>query len=254
MARFENYSSKFETIKLRREDGILEMRLHSDDGPLRWSLTAHDELEEAFLEIGRDPENEVLILTGTGEEFSGPDVDPGASGQRAISASEFDQIARVGKNMLMNLLNIEVPVIGAVNGPARRHPELPLMSNIVLASEDAIFQDPAHFRGGMVPGDGVHVVFPYLMGATRASYFLLTAQELGALEAKEAGLVNEVLSKARLLPRAWELARMLLRQPTRVRRFSRQLLTHEIKCRMHAQLGHGFALEAYAQIASGART
>lgn len=249
MVTFAAYAKAFETISLRREDGILEMRLHTEGGPLRWSLRAHDELEQAFLDIGRDPANEVLILTGTGDEFSGPDVAAGESGQREISADAFDQIARVGRSMLTNLLNIEAPVIAAVNGPARRHPELPLLSNIVLVSDDTIFQDPAHFRGGMVPGDGVHVVFPYLMGATRASYFLLTAQELGADEAMRVGMVNEVLPKAAVLPRAWELARLLLQQPSRVRRFSRLLLTQEIKRRMAAELGYGFALEAYAQIA-----
>jgi enoyl-CoA hydratase/carnithine racemase len=151
--------------------------------------------------------------------------------------------------MLLNFLNIDVPVVAAVNGPARRHPELPLLANVVLASHDAIFQDPAHFRGGMVPGDGVHVVFPYLMGATRASYFLFMAQEISAEEARQIGLVNEVVASDALLPRAWEIARLLLQQPARVRRLSRQLLSQEIKSRMIAHLAHGFALEAYAQIA-----
>ena len=119
----------------------------------------------------------------------------------------------------------------------------------MLASDDALFQDPAHFRGGMVPGDGVHVVFPYLMGATRASYFPLMAQELGAEEARTIRLVNEVMTKDALLPRAWALARVLMQQPGRVRRFSRQLLTQEIKKRMLSQLGYGFALEAYGHLA-----
>ena len=102
MASFKTYAEKFETIAITRESGILEIRLHTDGGPLQWSLRTHDELEEAFLAISRDQENEVVILTCTGGEFSGPDVPAGASGSRVISADAFDQIARVGKNILTN--------------------------------------------------------------------------------------------------------------------------------------------------------
>ena len=50
---------------MRREDGILEMRLHTDDGPLRWGLGPHGELPDAFAEVGRNRDNRVVILTGT---------------------------------------------------------------------------------------------------------------------------------------------------------------------------------------------
>jgi len=239
----------YETIHLSRTDGIVELRLHTDDGPLQWSLTAHDELEHVFLALSRDASAEIVILTGTGAEFSGPDVPPGASGARAIPADAFDGIAEVGSRLLRNFLEIPVPVIAAVNGPARRHPELPLMADIVLASDDALFQDPAHFRGGMVPGDGVHVVFPYLMGPTRASYFLLMAEELRAEEARRIGLVNEVMPRQTLVARARAVARILLEQPRRVRRASRALFTAELKRRLANDLDHGFALERYAHIA-----
>src|SRR5262252_9707120 len=48
-------------------------------GPLRWGRLPHAELEEAFLKIGRDRDNKVVILTGTGDEFSGPRADPTAN-------------------------------------------------------------------------------------------------------------------------------------------------------------------------------
>lgn len=239
----------YQTIQIVRRDGIVQLRVHSDDGPLQWSLTAHDELEHVFLAVGRDPTAEIVILTGAGDEFSGPDLAPGAGGERVITPSEFDHIAQVGRSLLHNFIDIPVPVIAAVNGPARRHPELPLMANVVLAAPHALFQDPAHFRGGMVPGDGVHVVFPYLMGATRASYFLLLAEEVHADEARRIGLVNEIVSAERLEARSWDVAYELLKQPSRVRRFSRMLFTRELKRRLFSELDQGFALEVYAHIA-----
>ena len=44
-----------------------------------------------------------------------------------------------GKRLLMNLLDIEVPIISAINGPALVHAEIPVLSDIVLASENAVF-------------------------------------------------------------------------------------------------------------------
>jgi enoyl-CoA hydratase/carnithine racemase len=232
---------------MQRQDGILELRIHTNEGPLRWNLVAHDELEQAFLDVARDPENQVVILTGTGDEFSGPTLSPGETGKRHLPAEQFDSIRRVGNSLIHNLLNIDVPVIGAINGPAYRHPELPLLSDIVLASDNVVIQDPAHFQGGLVPGDGVHVVFPLIMGLTRGRYFLLTGQKLNAMEAKEMGLVNEVLPRGQLMNRAWELANLLLQQSALVRRYTRQLLTQDLKSRMASLLGYGLALEGLAQ-------
>ena len=79
-------------------------------------------------------------------------------------ALAWDKIYWEGKQLLMNLLAIEVPMISAVNGPAMRHSELPLLRDIVLAAEEASFQDAGHFGGGLVPGDGVHAVYPLLLG------------------------------------------------------------------------------------------
>jgi enoyl-CoA hydratase/carnithine racemase len=137
-------------------------------------------------------------------------------------------------------------MISAVNGPAARHAELPIMCDIVLAAENASFQDSAHFAGGLVPGDGVHVVFPMIMGLNRARYFLLTGQVLDARLAMEYGLVNEVLPREKLLPRAWELARQIMQQPEMNRRYTRLLLTEQLRRRMHELLPYGLALEGLA--------
>src|SRR5918992_1509404 len=198
MTSLADYQTKYKTIVLRREDGILEMRFHTEGGPLRWGFLPHEEAEDAFLHIGRDRENKVVIMTGTGAEFS---------------------------------------------GPALRHAELPVMCDIVLAADTAEFQDSAHFTGGLVPGDGVHVVFPMVMGLNRGRYFLLTGQRLNAQQAKEYGLVNEILRSAALLPRAWELARVILRQPEMNRRYARLLLTEQLRRQMNELLPLGLALE-----------
>jgi enoyl-CoA hydratase/carnithine racemase len=143
----------------------------------------------------------------------------------------------------MNLLDIEVPMISAVNGPALRHSELPLLCDIVIAAEEASFQDSGHFINGLVPGDGMHAVYPLLLGLNRGRYFLLTGQTIGAREALGLGLVSEVLPQRDLLPRAWALAEQLAQQSDLVLRYTRVAMTQWVKRLMHDVLGYGLALE-----------
>jgi enoyl-CoA hydratase/carnithine racemase len=84
-----------------------------------------------------------------------------------------------------------------------------MLADIVLAADTAAFQDSAHFMSGMLPGDGRHIVMPLLMGVNRGRYFLLTGQTLSAQDAKDLGLVAEVLPPERVLSRAWEHAEAL---------------------------------------------
>lgn len=254
MTDFVDYKDKYSSVRMRRENGILEMQFHTDGGPLRWSKRAHEDLECAFLDVGRDRGNDIVIITGTGGEYAGPAVQPtGAGGhhnpRKPVTAEEWDKLWYwEGKHLLMNLLNIEVPMIAAINGPAVRHPEIPLLCDIVLASDDTTIQDSAHFNGGLVPGDGVHVVFPLLMGMNRGRYFLLTGQVLDAKQALDLGLVSEVMPGADLLPRAWALARQLQQRPPLLRRYTRVMLTQDLKRRMHELLGYGLALEGLAAV------
>ena len=74
----------------------------------------------------------------------------------------------------MNILDIKVPLIAAVNGPVRLHSEYILLADIVLATPSAVFQDKPHFEFGIVPGDGVNLLWPEVIGSVRGRYFILT--------------------------------------------------------------------------------
>ena len=247
MTKFDAYATKYQTIRMERRHGILQMALHTDGGPLRWGFLPHAELPEAFYDVGGDHENRVVIITGTGLEFSGPRANPGTSSfPPRPSIERIDRIHWEGRHLLMKLLDIEVPIISAINGPAWRHSEIPLLCDIVLAADTAQFQDSAHFSSEVVPGDGMHVVYPLLLGMNRGRYFLLTGQTLDAKKALELGLVAEVLSPEQLLPRAWELAEDLSRRPTLLLRYTRLLLTQALRRQMHDLLGYGLGMEMLA--------
>jgi enoyl-CoA hydratase/carnithine racemase len=243
--QFEHYRRRYENIRLERDDGILVVTVHTKGKSLVWSALAHEELGYCFTDIGADRDNKVVILTGAGESFCA-DIDAGSF--KLSSAGDWDLTYFDGRRLLVNLMDIEVPVISAVNGPARIHPEIPVLSDIVLASESALFQDAPHFMSGIVPGDGAHVVWPHIIGANRGRYFLLSGQELSARQALEYGAVSEVLPQEKLLPRARELARAIASKPPLTRRYTRVALTQRIKRLLHEGLSLGLAVEALAAI------
>ena len=248
MAELADYANKYQTIKMERRDGVLQVTLHTDGGSLKWGLLPHKELPLAFYDIANDHETKVVILTGTGEEFSGPRVTNTGHPMFPTrpSMETIDALVSEAKQGLMNFLNIDVPVISAVNGPAWRHSEVPLLADIVLAADTAMFQDSAHFTGGLVPGDGMHVVYPLLLGVNRARYFLLTGETLDAKKAQELGIVAEVLPRDKLMARAWELAEGMATRPKSLLRLSRAVLTEHIKRHMQDYLGFGLYVEMLA--------
>ena len=265
LIKFDDYARKYHHIKMERRDGILQMTLHTNDAELKWGMGPHEELSYAFNDVARDHENRCVIITGTGNAFCA-EVDAGKGRGVAITgdgapqpagvrSTTWDHIYNDAKYLLMNHLNIEVPMIAAVNGPALIHAELAVLCDIVLAAENAEFQDAPHFPNGVVPGDGVHIVWPLVLGPNRGRYFLLTGQKLSAKEALDLGVVNEVLPRDRLLPRAWELAETIIKRPSLAVRYARVALTQQLKKAMLENLGYGLALEGLSAVQSfpGAR-
>ncbi len=240
---FDEYAKKYEHIELERNDGVVLMTVHSGDKSLVWNSTAHDELAYCFSDLANDRDNKVVILTGTGENFCA-EID--FSSFDLGTAQGWDHVIYEGRRLLNNLLEIPVPVVAAVNGPVFFHPEIPVMSDIVIASETASFQDGPHFPSGIVPGDGAHIVWPHVLGANRGRYFLLTGQVLDAATALQYGAVSEVVPPDQLLDRAREVARTIAAKPVLARRYARAALTLEFKRLMHEGLGYGLTMEALA--------
>ncbi|WP_404788105.1 enoyl-CoA hydratase/isomerase family protein [Altericista sp. CCNU0014] len=237
-----DYFSKYENLNFYRDDnGILEVRMHTNDGSLIFTGKTHREFPDAFYDISRDRDNRVVILTGTGDAWMA-EIDFPSLGD-VTNPREWDKTFWEGKKVLQNLLDIEVPVISAVNGAALLHSEYILTTDIILASENASFQDMPHLNAGIVPGDGVHVLWQLALGLSRGRYFLLTQETLTAQQAYDLNVVNEVLPQSKLMERAWELARQLAKQPTLTLRYTRVALTQRLKRLVNEGIGYGLALE-----------
>jgi len=241
MITLADYQRKYRFFRFERSgDGILTVTFQTNGGPLAWGLEPLEELGYVWADVGSDRANKVIIVTGTGDGFI-PTM--AVSDDARMSADTWDKIASDVRRMIRNHLSIEVPMIAAVNGPARFHSEQALLCDIVLASGDAVFQDSPHFISGMVPGDGVQVIYNHLLGTNRARYFLFTGQEIPAAQALELGLIGEVHARETLLARATQIARQILKQPELVRRYTRQVSIEPLRRLYGSFAEHGLGLE-----------
>ena len=241
MSRFDAYRDGFPNARLNRsKSGVLEVALHTDGGTLVFNGHTHEQFVDLFHAIGSDPDNRVVILTGSGDAFM-ETISP--EGFDFFTPQGYDKIYREGRKVLMNILDIEAPLIAAVNGPARLHSEYILLADIVLATPSTVFQDNPHFEFGIVPGDGVHLLWQEVIGSVRGRYFILTRQELDADTAKAWGAINEIVPANELIPRAREIAEGLAKLPPLTTKYTRIALTQKLRRIIDEGVTLGLALE-----------
>jgi enoyl-CoA hydratase/carnithine racemase len=241
MSNLDRYRNAFPHAKLTRsDDGVLEVILHTNGDTLIFNGQAHEEFVDLFHEIGADAETRVVILTGAGNAFI-DNIE--GEGFDFFTPRGYDKVYREGRKILSNLLDIGVPVIAAVNGPTTVHSEYVLLSDIVIATPDTIFQDKAHFAFGIVPGDGIHSLWPEVIGSVRGRTFVLTRQIIGAEEAKALGVVSEIVPRDRLLSRARDIAGGLTQLPPLTTSYTRMALTQRLRRLVDDSVAYGLALE-----------
>jgi enoyl-CoA hydratase/carnithine racemase len=245
---FEEYSQKYtEHFTMKRTNGVLEVAMHSNGGPLILDIKIHNDWAQLWYDIGNDPENEVLIFTGTGDTWMG--FGPESMGDEPVTSLPSDsfydhQIADSLKVLESLIFNVDIPTIACINGPGI-HSEIALMFDITLCAEHATLFDP-HFPVGLVPGDGQGLVFQALMGLKRSSYYMYTGEKIDAAKALEYGLVNEVMTTDALLPRAREIAASIMKQPRSTRRMTAAIIRRPWKQLLVSDFGYHVAQEMLA--------
>jgi enoyl-CoA hydratase/carnithine racemase len=199
--------------------------------------------------IGADPENEILILTGSGAEFM-MDSDPEGFALEEVDMDywAYEYAYKDGRINVSSLVNdLEIPTIGIFNGPGF-HSEIVLMCDITIAADDAIIFD-LHYDIGSVPADGIHNAFQELLGVKRAAYALLTGESITAQKALEYGMVNEVLPREKLISRAYQIADHIMTQPRTTRRLTAQIVRRPWKQRIVNDLDGGFGIQMFGHVA-----
>jgi len=191
-------------IRTRREGGILEVTL---DRPKANAIDLKTSriMGETFREFRDDPDLRVAILRAEGEKFFCPGWDLKA----AAAGDAVDGDYGVGGfGGLQELPHLNKPVICAVNGICCGGGlELAISCDLILASETATFALP-EIRSGTI-ADAASLKLPKRIPYHVAMDLLLTGRWFDAGEARAWGLIKEICKPAELLPKAWELARLL---------------------------------------------
>jgi len=250
--KLEDYSKKYaEHLQFERKNGILQVRMHTKGGPVKWSFEMHQALCEAWTDIGHDPENKVLILTSTDPywigEFDEQSFHDAETGDKLeLFYDTYHDATKIMENFVWD---IDIPTIGVINGPGL-HWECAMMSDVTLCATDFMLRDD-HFGDATVPGDGQALIIQAVCGMKRGSYMMFTVNSVDAKTCLEWGLVNEVLPREKLMARAWEIAEKIMKQPEIICRLTHQLTIRPWKLllmdHMQVQMGH----EMYALAMSG---
>jgi len=189
-----------------------------------------------------------LVVTGAGRAFSaGGDVNwfkRGLDESGEYLSADVRRGAEVLHQAIVDFRRIPYPVIGAVNGVAAGAGfSLALMCDLRIASEDAAFVC-AYGRIGASPDGGMTYFLPRVVGPARALELLLEDPILSAEQAREEGIVTEVVPADRLRDAARERAATLAKRAPHYVRMSKLLVSQSLENGLteHLQLErHGIA-------------
>ncbi|MFD9717122.1 enoyl-CoA hydratase/isomerase family protein [Streptomyces sp. NPDC059076] len=251
--KFDEYKDFFKDFFTldRREDGVLLARAHTRGDSVQLNVQNHRALGQFLKTVGADPQNEMLILTGTGRDWMmGSDPTGFELEEEDLEYWAYEYAYKDGRTNVSAMVNdLEIPTIGLFNGDGY-HSEVLLMCDLTLMAEDAHIYD-LHYGISSVPGDGIHNAFQELLGVKRAAYALLTGESFDAQSALDHGLVNEVLPADQLVDRAYTIADHIMTQPRTIRRLTTQIVRRPWKKRILDDLDGGFGIQMFGHLAKG---
>lgn len=196
------------TIDIARVDDIVWATLahpHSPHNAIDAAL--HHDLGELFRWLKRLDDARAVVLTGRGRSFSvGGDVqwfptlrDPAV----------LDALRRDAKQMIWDLLDVEVPLVCGLNGTAAGlGASIALLCDLIVMADDALIVDP-HVKVGLVAGDGGAAIWPLVMGPLAAKRHLLLGDPLTAADARSWGIASDTCAADQVRDRAGRWARRL---------------------------------------------
>lgn len=196
----------FKKIILDKDGGVAVIRFNRPEVMNAFDLETQEELTMAINDVQRDENIKVLIITGKGKAFcAGVDI-------TVIEGMSIEQVKKFLKNaqqMILALVNMEKPVIAAINGYASGGGcNIALASDIIIASENAKFSQ-GFVKIGLISDMGGMYFLPRLVGLGRAKELMFLGETIDAREALKIGMVNQVVQAENLERTAMELGRKM---------------------------------------------
>jgi enoyl-CoA hydratase len=240
MARLQN--DAYRTFEVTRTGDVLRLVLDHPESDLNAvDGLLHEEFTRLFRELKQEDEARAVVLTGRGRCFS-------AGGDFAWfptlqEGSALDELRRDAKQLIWDLLEVELPIVAALNGPAiGLAASIALLCDVILMADTATLADP-HVRVGIVAGDGGVAIWPLVLGPARAKQYLLTGDALPAVEAERLGLVNRVVPAAELDAEAMRFAERLAAGAPLAVRYTKLAVNKLVKDALNVAFDASTALE-----------
>lgn len=205
-------------------EGVLELVLDSP-GLNSVGPHMHRDLADIWPVIDRDPAVRVVLVRGEGKAFSSG----GSFDLIAETIGDYQgrlRIMREARDLVLNLVNFDKPVVSAIRGPAvGAGLVVALLADISVAGRAAKIID-GHTKLGVAAGDHAAICWPLLVGMAKAKYYLLTCEPLSGEEAERIGLVSICVDDDDVLPTATRLAERLAAGAQNAIRWTKRSLNH----------------------------
>jgi enoyl-CoA hydratase len=235
-------SSDFTTLELERRAAVLRVTIAHPTSTLNAVDEAlHRDLTALFARLKREDEARCVLLTGRGRAFS-------AGGDFAWfptlrEPGRMEALRRDAKQLIWDLLDVEIPIVAALNGHAMGlGASIALLCDVIFAADTATIGDP-HVRVGIVAGDGGTAIWPLAVGPARAKQYLLSGDPLPALEAERIGLINRVVPAADLDREAMAFAERLAAGAPLAVRYTKLAVNKLVKDALNVAFDAATALE-----------
>ncbi len=232
----------FTTLQIEYLDDVLRVTIaHPTSALNAVDERLHHDLTALFAALRRETTARAVVLTGRGRAFS-------AGGDFAWfptlrDPARLEALRRDAKQMIWDLLDVELPIVAAVNGHAMGlGASLALLCDTIFMADTATIGDP-HVRVGLVAGDGGTAIWPLAVGPARAKQYLLTGDPLPAAEAERIGLVNRVVPAASLDAEALAFARRLAAGAPLAVRYTKLAVNKLVKDALNIAFDTATALE-----------
>lgn len=241
----------YQTITLDLNESIARITLNRPDKLNSFNGQMHAELRDALNHLQQSEQARVLVLTGAGRGFcAGQDLaDPELAGNSPGEMADLGELVQKNyKPLVMQLQNLKMPTIAAVNGiAAGAGASLALACDITVAKHSASFM-LAFSKIGLIPDTGSTWFYPRRIGMARALGAAMLAQKLPAAKAADWGLIWEALEDDQFDAHINTLAQTLSCMPTQALVRTRQLM----RCGMNETLETQLGLEGQAMSELGA--
>ena len=217
---------KYTSITLNMEDAVALLTLDNPKNMNALDSEMKEDLARGIEEVRSNDSIKAVVITGSGKAFcAGGDVNSLATVNTATAGRERIKTLH---RWVADLINLEKPVIAAVNGYAvGAGCNLALASDIIIASTNAQFSE-IFSKVGLIPDAGGLYFLPRLVGPAKAKELVFTGRMVGAEEAARIGLINKVVKPEELLSEAIALARQLAQGPSKALGLAKTLINRSL--------------------------